>query len=484
MTSEREFDALLRSWFEESAPSGQPQGLLESVVTATAHTRPRPAWLVRLRGEPMPEIDHPGLNRFAPLALVATALVVALLIGIGLLVRSPNVGPSPVPGPTHQATPEPSGPLGGGLILVHEAYDPSNPGPLEVFTLDAGTGQQTLLGTLQPVGGSSTSLNRFNFQWGADRKHVLITHYGEGPLPLDHLTASGRELTFICCEPPAEVIQLPADQVTPGKTQYSQARGHDWALSPQGDRIAGLHNGVIHTPGCAPCSAPDSIVILDVDSGDLRTLPLPPDSLGSLSRYPISWSPDGSAVVIGGCRPCNDPYSPGIADITPTAVEHGHLFIVPVDGSPVREFLDATETVLYSAAWSPDGTTIAFGRYECAADEHAPYCQRGTHSLVTMTVANGEDTVVAEVAGDHFAWSPDGRRIASANETSVYVAEADGSHLAVLTEGVEPVFWSPDGQWILFSTYDQTLGTTSGPWIVSADGGEPRLLGSYGGWGW
>ena len=108
MSSEREFDALLRSWFEDSAPPGQPQGLLESVVTATAHARPRPGWLVRLRGEPMPETGRHGLNRFAPLALVATALVVALLIGIGFILRSPNVGPSPIPAPTHSATLEPS----------------------------------------------------------------------------------------------------------------------------------------------------------------------------------------------------------------------------------------------------------------------------------------------------------------------------------------------------------------------------------------
>jgi hypothetical protein len=48
------------------------------------------------------------MNRFAPLALAATALVVVLLIGIGLILRSPNVGPSPIPEPTHSATLEPS----------------------------------------------------------------------------------------------------------------------------------------------------------------------------------------------------------------------------------------------------------------------------------------------------------------------------------------------------------------------------------------
>lgn len=50
----------------------------------------------------------PALNRFAPLALAATAVIVAILIGIGLLVGSPDVGPSPIPVPTNQATPAPA----------------------------------------------------------------------------------------------------------------------------------------------------------------------------------------------------------------------------------------------------------------------------------------------------------------------------------------------------------------------------------------
>lgn len=412
--------------------------------------------------------------------LAGTALILAVSACTAASSATSSLGASePVRSVAASVSEAPSaefvtGPLGRGLILVHDAYDASNPGlVLDVFTLDAGTGQQTLLGTV-PSGGGSYG-NTYNFQWSADRKHVLITQNGQGLVPLDNLTAAGRDLIVVCCAPAREAL--------PNGEGTQPVGAYDWALSPQGDRIAGLRNGLIDTPGCLLCSAPDSIVILDVDSGELRTLPLPPGSLGSLSRYPISWSPDESAVVMGGCRPCNDPYSPGIADITPTAVEHGHLFIVPVDGSPVREFLDATETGLYSAAWSPDGTTIAFGRYECAADEHAPYCQRGTHRLERMNVATGEDTIVAEVTGDHFFWSPDGRWITFADQ-SVMVVDADGGHLTKVADGWEPT-WSPDGKWLMFSTTSGAPSFTRlGPWIVPADGGQPRLLGPFEGWGW
>ena len=120
MTSERQFDALLRSWLDASAPSDTPQGLLESVVSATAHTRPRPAWLVRLGGEPMPQAGRGELNRFAPLALAATAVFIALLIGIGLLVRPPNIGP----GPTHSTAPGPSAFRAGTWTATADMSEP------------------------------------------------------------------------------------------------------------------------------------------------------------------------------------------------------------------------------------------------------------------------------------------------------------------------------------------------------------------------
>ena len=116
MSAQRDFDMLLRSWFEESAPSGQPEGLLEAVLGTTSHTRPRPAWLVRLGGEPMLEGSRSGLNRIAPLALAAGVLVVALLIGYSLLVRPPNVGPPPTPptDPLHSAADVGDSPFAGG----------------------------------------------------------------------------------------------------------------------------------------------------------------------------------------------------------------------------------------------------------------------------------------------------------------------------------------------------------------------------------
>jgi len=400
----------------------------------------------------------------ALMLLLALAIGTAALIGSGIVKLPVSVEASPTepdgtPGPS--ATAELDGPLGGGLMLVYAAEPDPDTGTLDVFTLDAGTGQRTLLGTLPPL---VVSYVTYDFEWAADREHVLISiGTGDGPVALDNVTDAGRELTFICCEPAAQ----------------------GGVLSPQSDRIASLSEGSYAIEGCLLCvDAPAVVSILDVDEGNLRTIPLP---TGTLSNSQISWSPDGSAVVISGCRPCNiaGAITEGdAATLTPTpGVEHAHLFIVPVDGSPVRELLDEAETGFWSAAWSPDGTTIAFHRNDCRPDEHAPYCIDGALSLVTLAVANGQQTVVADFGGEP-VWSPDGTRLAISTESGLFAMDADGSQLAKLVDGVtlEPS-WSPDGEWLLFSTYDERSDTTSG-WIVSAEGGEPRPLGPYGGWAW
>jgi WD40 repeat protein len=375
------------------------------------------------------------------------------------------------------------------LILVHEGYDEENPNPLDVFTLDAGTGERTLLGTL-PEGWGPNWLNGYDFQWGADRKHVLaINHEGAWQTLVDP-TDAARDLAFVCCAPAREV--LPNGE----GTQALGAAG--WVLSPESDQVAGLKSLPIDVPGCPQCtqSVPGAIVILDAVGGDLRTLALPE---GTQLMGPISWSPDGSAVVVAGCRPCNNAgIWPG-ANLMPTdkltpfpAVEHAHLFVVPVNGSPVQELLDEAETKFFSAAWSPDGTTIAFVSHECPPDEHSPDCFEGTVTLETLGMADGQRTAVLQGTATVpdgfpiiFVWSPDSQRFAMTDGSSIFVMDADGSRRAGVTDasGSEPT-WSPDGKWLLYSSYDEALGTSSGPWIVAANGGEPRLLGSYGGWAW
>ncbi len=76
--------------------------------------------------------------------------------------------------------------------------------------------------------------------------------------------------------------------------------------------------------------------------------------------------------------------------------------------------------------------------------------------------------------------SPDGARLAFARsvagKSAIFVAAPDGSNLLRLTHGVwdfEP-WWSPDGKWIAYHAESPDFDL----FVVSADGGEPRLLAS------
>jgi len=156
MSADREFDVLLRTWLDEATPSHEPQGLLESVLATTSNSRPRPAWLVRLSGEPMRGARHPVLHRFAPVALVAAALAVTLLIGIGLLLRPSGVGPPPPPPASEQATPSPTPASPSATAIGQTPLEPSGTvltAGDHVSSLDAGLRISVPAGWVNTEGG-------------------------------------------------------------------------------------------------------------------------------------------------------------------------------------------------------------------------------------------------------------------------------------------------------------------------------------------
>lgn len=100
--TDRDFELFLRAGFRETVDDAAPAALRARILAIPALES-----AIQQRGF-AGRWRFGRTNRFAPIALAATAVAVALLIGIGLLVRSPDVGPSPIPGPTHSATVEPN----------------------------------------------------------------------------------------------------------------------------------------------------------------------------------------------------------------------------------------------------------------------------------------------------------------------------------------------------------------------------------------
>jgi WD40 repeat protein len=418
----------------------------------------------RSRGSATPIRSRRNVALLVAAALTAVLLVGgALAVGSGLvrlssivpppppsLQSSPATTQSPSPGEA-TASPSPMGPLGGGLILVHDLARFGDRSIHDVVALDAGTGERTLLGTLP-----GQDVWTYQFQRSADRNHVLIlTNNGLGALSnLDGPTEASKPFGFI----PDHGIDV----------------GSGVVLSPGGDRIAGVDD----------FDRPTRIVVSGVGGGS-RTIRLP----AGVKRLLIhAWSPDQSALIAAGCRPCNTTQTPDehqTADIE-------HLYVVPLDGSPWRELLDEDNGYL-SATWSPDGSTLAVTDFECVPTTNMPRCPPGGKSTMSLlAVADGSErrltsgTERTEMA----AWSPDGRRLAYIagkagdilTDGGIFVVDADGTNALKIadTSDDEPPIWSPDGRWLLFK---KDWSTTEW-WVVPADGGVPRSIGNYGGVAW
>src|SRR5262245_32646437 len=102
-------ERLLATWFEAEAPASAPEGLTTDIYRVTAAIRPRPAWLARLRGNPMDVIVGGAGRRNARLVpiLLLLLLVIAVVGGAVYIGTRPNPRPfvvAPSASPTAVAT--------------------------------------------------------------------------------------------------------------------------------------------------------------------------------------------------------------------------------------------------------------------------------------------------------------------------------------------------------------------------------------------
>ena len=158
-----------------------------------------------------------------------------------------------------------------------------------------------------------------------------------------------------------------------------------------------------------------------------------------------------------------------------------HLYLVSRSGGEPRALttgaLDQTDP-----AWSPDGRRIAFVQDSTVADELRP---QPRPQLYVLTVADGTvrrlETGFTESTDPR--WSPDGRTIAFScsmgrgEESDVCVVPADGGPVRNLTTAwpLDPgsPMWSGDGRTIYFSA--DTRGNAH-LFAVQAAGGEVRQV--------
>jgi TolB protein len=260
-------------------------------------------------------------------------------------------------------------------------------------------------------------------------------------------------------------------QVTAARPEGTEAAGNtNPAWSPDGTRIAyvGTGDAVIEDP------TTEEIYVMDGDGEHVDQLT--DNNVPDLSP---DWSPDGKHIVFSRAR--------GLGAETPQA----SLYVMDAEGSNQHELYrakaSASELLLLTPEWSPDGSQIAFTQVSYPAGI----------PKASVYVIKSDGTGAREIARDAAepAWSPDGKRIAFASgrdkngqtcfescqpSGEIYVSAADGANPRRLTnekaEDASPS-WSPDGKRIAFvSDMSDRDNHENEIYVVDTDGGTARRI--------
>jgi hypothetical protein len=208
---------------------------------------------------------------------------------------------------------------------------------------------------------------------------------------------------------------------------------------------------------------------------------------GDTYKWLPHWSPDGTFIVYtdepaGGPWGTSVPPAEGLGGFlgpgfvpgqaTP-AREAAHIWRVRADGTGAPEQLTDGDANDRAAAYSPDGTMLAFDS------------KRDGKTRIYVMDADGSNVHRLTDGADDWGatWSPDGKWIAyksafgpPGSEEQIMVMAADGSARRQLTSGpgghTEPS-WSPDGSRIAFEV---SLDDKSSLWSVALDGSDLQNL--------
>jgi len=225
--------------------------------------------------------------------------------------------------------------------------------------------------------------------------------------------------------------------------------------SPDGTEIA-------FTNDTGSFDRPTRLRILRVATRALVQLPI-----GSFSPSRIQWSPDGTQLSF-------DDFDDDV---------RAHIYLVNANGSssPKRLAVVGEES---GAAWSPDGSRLAFiGQAGPTSPERVYVTSRSGTNTRPVTPA---DLVLGFLGGD-VDWSPDGSRLVFSAAhpfgedfgNDIYVIGTDGTGLVNLT--LSPPFsanlrprWSPDGRLIAYTCSDVDRDGTRGDICTIPAEGGPR----------
>jgi hypothetical protein len=286
--TDHDLEQRLRAWYRAEIDDGESAPFqLRAELEKFAQTAATP------RRHLLPEWRFPAMNRFAPLAIAATAVVVAIIVGIGLLVAPPDVGPSLLPDPTHSATPQPTASpqatlraagwtatgnmleartryqtatlLLDGRVLVAGGDDPASGGLISAELYDPSSGSWTATGsmTMAHAGGTATLL----------RNGKVLVAGGFGSLPSTSWEGARRS---------AEL--------------YDPVSG-SWSATGSMDALFSEHTATLMADGKVLIAGGGSAALYDPTEGTWRATG---QMIEQRDYHTATLLPDGRVLVAGG----------------------------------------------------------------------------------------------------------------------------------------------------------------------------------------
>ncbi len=171
---------------------------------------------------------------------------------------------------------------------------------------------------------------------------------------------------------------------------------------------------------------------------------------GTVQLRPESWSPDAKRMAYFSVGP-ND------ADILNSyrIPQHFLLYVMDATGAGQKRLLDFPVSTF---EWSPDSRQMVFvSAYEDPQREDHDVvrgARQPAMAIYILDIPSGQQRRITELGHQcSAAWSPDGTRLAfsfgSERSSDIYVATLDGKHTRKMTDSsiinIRPA-WSPDGK--------------------------------------
>lgn len=203
--------------------------------------------------------------------------------------------------------------------------------------------------------------------------------------------------------------------------------------------------------------------------------------------HEISWSPDGAYLLVSA-----DVYA--TEDTSWDAEKLSRLYRLRVATGEVVSLSSDQGQHDYTAAWSPDGMQIAFGRTSTDPDVLTP-------SIWIMAADGSNERQIIEMEGSARVplWSPDGTRLLFTHLSLVdddvawaaMVVGTDGQGLVNLTETTRSTDlqmydvaekWSPVDDVVLLTRYSALQDAPDSTWdhgqvwVMNADGSDARAI--------